>query len=100
MPRQFKVLSGGSGEHASNVVSPEEELTHFRNVNGSLVQGALDTWGDIWDEMQNSVVYGVLVTPEIDKGFKPKCGWPEFLERMWLLRRYLEHAKTLCEGQG
>lgn len=28
--------------------------------------------------------------PETAKGFKPKCGWPEFLERVRLIKRQRE----------
>jgi len=100
MPRQFRILSGKDGEHICEVVLPEEKLRHFRNVNASLLQGALDTWGDIWDELQGSVTHGVMVSPEVENGFEPKCGWPEFLEKMWLLRGYLDHAKRLCEEKA
>jgi hypothetical protein len=40
-----------------------------------------------------------MVTPEAEKGFRPKCGWPEFLEKMWVLRHYLDYAKRYSEGK-
>jgi len=101
MPRQFTILSGRAEreEQTYTVTLPEEKLSHFRNVSGSVLQDALDTWGDIWDELQGSVTNGFMVTPEADKGFRPKCGWPEFLEKMWLLRHYLDYAKRYSEGK-
>ena len=101
MPRQFKVLSGQAetDERTYQVVLPDEKLRHFRNVNSSMLQDALDTWGELWDELQGSVTHGFMVTPEADNGFRPDCGWPEFLEKMWLLRHYLDYAKRFSEGK-
>jgi hypothetical protein len=101
MSRQLKVLSGGAEteEHIHKVVLPEEKLRHFRNVSGSMLQDAQDAWGDIWDQLQGSVTHGYMVIPEAEKGFCPECGWPEFLEKVWLLKHYLDHAKRFCEGR-
>ncbi|HUT52676.1 MAG TPA: hypothetical protein VM658_04740 [bacterium] len=40
------------------------------------------------------------VTGEARKGFKPECGWPEFLERTWLLEHHLDHLKRIREGSA
>jgi hypothetical protein len=99
MPREFKVISGtvGDPQQTYKAILPEEKLRHFRNVTGSVLQDALDTWADIWNELQDSVTHGVLVSPEIKEGFKPRCGWPEFLERIWLLRQNIDYVKRLCD---
>ncbi len=101
MPRQFKILSGRPEEEgrACQVLAPEEKLKHFRNINGSILQDALDTWGGIWDQLQGSVTHGFMITPEAETGFRPECGWPEFLEKMWLLKHYLDNAKRFCDGR-
>ncbi len=101
MPRQFKVLSGRAEreEHTYMVALPEEKLRHFRNISSSVLQDAQDTWGEIWDQFQGSVTHGVMVTPEAEQGFIPECGWPEFLEKMWALKHYLDYAKRFCEGR-
>jgi hypothetical protein len=101
MPREFKVISGtGKGDQESYTrILPEERLRHFRNVAGSVLQDALDTWADIWNELQGSVTHGVLVSAEVKDGYTPPCGWPEFLERMWVLRHDLDYVKRLCEGK-
>lgn len=103
MSRDLRMLPGGVGgddrtEGAAREVRPEIQLRHFRNVNASLLQDALDTWGDIWDQMQGSLTHGFMIDPEVEKNFEPECGWPEFLEKMWVLRHYLDHARRLCEG--
>jgi hypothetical protein len=101
MPRQLKVItnSGEDEQHTYKVVLPEEMLRHFRTVTGSVLKDALNTWGDIWNEFQGSVTDGVMISPEAEKGFNPRCGWPEFLEKMWLLKHYLDYTKRFCDGK-
>lgn len=101
MPERFKILSDHAQEqkHAHKTLLPEQKLRHFRNVSSSVLQDALNTWGDIWDEFQGSVTHGFMVTPEAEQGFIPECGWPEFLEKMWALKHYLDYAKRSCEGR-
>ncbi len=101
MAETFRILPGGNGngEPRTNL-SPERMLFHFRNVNNSVLRDALDTWGDMWDQLQGSVTYGTLINDEAEKPLEPKCGWPEFLEKMWLLRHYLDYAKRFSEGRA
>ncbi len=80
--------------------SPDAMNRHLKNVTGSLVKDALDVWADLWEELQGCVTGGGVVLPEADKGYKPSCGWPEFMEKMWLLKRYLDHAKKICDGNA
>jgi hypothetical protein len=69
---------------------PEEQLTHVRNVTYSVTQDALKVWADVWAELENAVVCGVGVVADSEEGFEPSCGWPEFLEKMWVLRHHLD----------
>ncbi len=103
MSRQFKVIRNVSQNdpRAHKVLIPEEQLKHFRNVLNVVLQNAHDTWGDIWTEFQGTVTDKLLILPEAEKGqFKPKCGWPEFLEKMWLLRHYIDFAMRFSKGEG
>jgi len=96
--------------------SPQAELKHFQNVIGNVTADALTVWAEIWGELQEGVHTGITVAPEAGEGlgtlqtegyptgdvsqatapscdglpFKPSCGWPEFMEKMWLLRHYLD----------
>lgn len=100
MTRKFRIISNGPETQSGGAAGQADiRLRHFQNVTGSVLQNALDSWGDIWQEFQGTVTYGQLVTPEAERGFKPKCGWPEFLEKMWLLKHYLDYAKKFCEGK-
>lgn len=94
----------GEEPHAiTQAPSPQAELKHFQNVIGNVTQDALNIWAEIWGELQQGVHTGVTIAPEADEEsaasdaessagqpFKPSCGWPEFMEKMWLLRHYLD----------
>ncbi|RJP23924.1 MAG: hypothetical protein C4520_05635 [Candidatus Abyssobacteria bacterium SURF_5] len=100
MAGTFQLLPGGrEHERPHESLSAERMLVHMRNVNKSVLQDALDTWGDMWDELQGNVTHGVLIRDESEEPIKPKCGWPQFLEKMWLLRHYVDYAKRLSEGK-
>lgn len=98
MAVQLTVISGSNPGDGRTILRPDEKFKHFRNVTGSVLQDAQNTWAELWRELQGEVVDGVMVLPEADKGFKPKCGWPEFLERMWILKRQLDYAQRFSEG--
>ncbi len=70
--------------------SPQVELAHFRHVTSDVVQEALNAWSDLWGELEGDIACGAAVTLEDDKGFTPSCGWPAFLEKMWVLRQNLD----------
>jgi len=83
-------FDGDEPQTVAQRLSPQAELKHFRNVTGSVTQDALNVWAEIWGELQEGVHSGVTIAPEANEGFKPSCGWPEFMEKMWLLRHYLD----------
>ncbi|MEE9567805.1 MAG: hypothetical protein V3W37_00345 [Candidatus Binatia bacterium] len=92
------VRIGAEREHlTSEIPSPATELRHFKNVTSNVMKDALNVWADLWGELQGSVTCGVMVLPEAEDGFKPSCGWPEFLEKMWLLRHYLDFTKRFSQ---
>jgi len=98
MERQLKVISGNAkGAAERGYLLPEEKFKHFRNVMGVVLEDAQNTWGDLWKELQGEVTDGTMILPQGRKGFVPPCGWPEFLEKMWLLKHYLDHAKRFSE---
>ena len=99
MNNRFGSVPGWTGYELleSERLSPEMELRHLRNVTGSLLQEALSIWAALWAEVQDRVTSGIMVLPETERGFKPQCGWPEFLEKMWQLKFYLNSAKGFNE---
>jgi hypothetical protein len=73
------------------------ELQHFKNVTGNVVQDALKVWAELWGELEGRVVSGIVVLPEAKKRFEPSCGWSEFLEKMWVLKHYLNFIKRFSQ---
>jgi hypothetical protein len=73
------------------------QLAHLLKVAGSISQDANKTWADIWGELKPLATGGGLVVPEAQKGFIPECGWPEFLEKFWLLKHYLDSIQRICD---
>ena len=73
------------------------ELQNFKNINSSLIQDALNVWADLWAELDGQVGPSNIAKPEIKDGFKPSCGWSEFLEKMWVLWYYLDFSKRLSQ---
>lgn len=98
MAREFTVITGSEEEHRKyKFPTLEEKTTHFRNIVGVVCTDALKVWDEIWKELQGSVTDAHMILPNAEKGFTPKCGWPEFLERIWLLRHYVDYTKRFSE---
>jgi hypothetical protein len=98
MAKQLTVISGNGPAEGRKVLLPEEKFKHFRNVTGVVLQEAEDAWAELWRELQGGIVDGVMILPEAEKGFTPKCGWPELLEKMWVLKHKLDYARRYCDG--
>jgi hypothetical protein len=73
------------------------ELRHFQNIVGNVTQDALNIWAELWGKLEGRVVSGITVLPEAENGFKLTHGWPEFLEKMWMLRNCLEFIKRFSQ---
>jgi hypothetical protein len=71
----------------------------LQNVAGVVLQDAQNVWAELWNEFQGVVTDGIMILPEVENGFKPQCGWPEFLEKMWCLKHYLDYAKRVSTGE-
>ncbi len=98
MAMQLTVISGNMSAKELTILRPEDRFKHFRNVTGAVLQDAQNAWAELWKELQGEVVDGVMVIPDAERGFKPKCGWPEFLEKMWVLKHQIDYAKRFSEG--
>ena len=73
-------------------------LRNFRYVVASVDDEALKVWADLWKEFQQVVATNGMVLPGAADGFKPSCGWPQFLEKFWVLKHYLDNIRHLCQG--
>jgi hypothetical protein len=79
--------------------TPLYQLEHLLKVSGSVTQDANKVWAEIWSELKQVATGDGLVVPEAKQGFVPTCGWPEFLEKFWLLKHYLDSIQRICDGK-
>lgn len=70
--------------------SAERALKGFRYVVASINDNALAVWAELWHEFHQQVTPSGVVTPQLEQGFVPSCGWAEFFEKFWLLKHYLD----------
>lgn len=77
--------------------TPLVELEHLLKVAGSVSQDANQIWAEMWAEFRRVVTSSGMIVPEAAEGFVPACGWPEFLEKFWLLKHYLDSIQRICE---
>lgn len=76
--------------------TPLAELEHLLKVSGSVSEDANKVWAEMWGEFKQMVTGSGMVVPEAKEGFVPTCGWPEFLEKFWLLKHYLDSIQRIC----
>ena len=77
--------------------TPMTELEHLLKVAGSVTDDANKVWAEIWGEFKRIVTSSGTILDEAKKGFVPSCGWPEFLEKFWLLKHYLDSVQRICK---
>ena len=94
-----RVLGTQAADEAPAIVplTALTQLDHLLKVAGSIAQDANQTWAEIWGELKRLTTGGGLIVPEGEKGFVPECGWPEFLEKFWLLKHYLDSIQRICD---
>ena len=76
--------------------SADRALKNFRYIVASVDEDALKAWADLWVQLKDGVTPAGMVLPEMQQGFKPACGWGEFLEKFWLLKHYLDYIHRFC----
>jgi hypothetical protein len=80
------------------IESSDRALRNFRYVVASVDGEALRAWSDLWEQFKSGVTPAGMVLPEMEQGFKPSCGWAEFLEKFWLLKHYLDYIDRISKG--
>ncbi len=83
-------FEGDESQTLARASTPQVELAHFRHVTSNVVQDALNAWSDLWGELEVDVACRAAVAAGDGKGFTPSCGWPAFLDKMWVLRQNLD----------
>lgn len=89
-------MSGPNEEADIMLFTPMLELEHLLKVAGSVTEDANKVWAEIWGEFKRIVTSSGMILPEAKDGFAPSCGWPEFLEKFWLLKHYLDSVQRIC----
>ena len=96
--QQKTYLDGPAGEGAAMApLTPVVQLEHLLKVAGSISRDANKTWAEVWGELKHLSTGGGMIVPETAEGFVPKCGWPEFMENLWLLKHYLDSIQRICD---
>lgn len=80
-------------------LSPLSYAEHLLKVACSVSQDANRAWADVWAELHRHVTPNGVVTPDAQQGFVPECGWPEFLEKLWLVKHYIDSIQRICNTQ-
>ena len=82
---------------APNAASAERALKNVRYVVAAVNDSALKVWADLWQELKPAVAANGAVMPAAEGGIRPTCGWPEFLEKLWLLKHYLDYVHNFVK---
>jgi|GEM_PF-2443313 len=80
--------------------TPGDELArleHLLKVADAITLDAAKVWSELWNEFRPCTTGNRMITPEAQKGFVPGCGWPEFLEKFFLLKHYLDSTRRVCQ---
>ena len=98
-PNEFRLPENLFGPDAnSDRESAERALKNFRYILATVNDDALRAWSDLWDQFKSGVTPAGAILPEMEQGFKPACGWTEFLETFWLLKHYLDYTHHFCQN--
>jgi hypothetical protein len=79
---------------------PPDKCQHLLRVAGSVNDDAQQAWAMLWSELKPQAAPSGAAAPGLAKGFVPACGWPEFLERFWLLKHYLDSMHRICHEKS
>ncbi len=79
--------------------TPLFHLEHLLKVAQSVALDADSVWAEIWAQFRPYVTSDGLIGPELKAGFVPACGWPEFLEKLWVLKHYLDSVQRICRKE-
>ena len=94
----IKTSTAGSASEEPAILpfTPLVELEHLMKVASSVSQDANKVWAEIWGDLKRVVTASGMIVPEAKEGFVPACGWPELLEKFWLLKHYLDSIQRIC----
>lgn len=80
--------------------SPLAQMEHLLRVVASISHDAQDAWADIFAQVKpHSGRGGGSPPPALEGSPAPACGWQEFIERLWLLKHYIDSIGRICNQQ-
>ncbi|MBN2374776.1 MAG: hypothetical protein JXD22_00125 [Sedimentisphaerales bacterium] len=86
-------------DNATAEISSGMELQEFKKITNQVMQDALVVWAQLWGELESRVPSeGKELSRANEKG-EPSCEWSDFIEKMWLLRHYLDFTKRLSQQE-
>jgi hypothetical protein len=86
VPRSHSPGDGRASPNASTLLA----------VVASVNDDALKAWAALWEQLSAGVSPAGWVLPQMQHGFKPSCGWTEFLESFWVLKHDLDYLRRYC----
>ncbi len=95
--RKASVAHAAKERPTGQAFPPAAELEHLLKVAGSVSQDANQVWTEMWSEFKRMATGSGEIVPKAKEGFVPACGWPEFLEKFWLLKHYLDSIQRICD---
>ena len=100
MKENYTLIKQEAGEkdNVHELVTNEKRKELFKSVISSVNKEAHGVWAEIYSELKGIVTPGNVIVPEVaENGFTPSCGWPEFMEKVWLMKHYLDQVERLCK---
>ena len=73
-----------------------DQTLHLLKVAGSVARDASLTWAGLWAQLKHCSTSGGSILPNAAEGFVPPSGWPEFLEKFWELKHYIDSIQRIC----
>jgi hypothetical protein len=73
-----------------------DQLEHRLRVALSINEDAQRAWTDLWNEVRHLATPDRLAAAKAQGGPGPACGWPEFVEKMSILKHYLDCGRRIC----
>ena len=90
-------LTGSSINNEADEVSSGAELQEFKNITNQVMQDALYVWAQLWGELESRVPSEGKESARVKVTDGTSNEWSDFIEKMWLLRHYLDFTKRLSQ---
>jgi hypothetical protein len=86
-----------NGHSTTKRTDSERALKNFRYVMGSVNADALKTWTELWNELQAEEEPILASQSRIKSRANPAFNKPACLEKLYVLKQYLDYVHRLCK---